>query len=61
MGVIINLKLNLISIRSQPTLKFILLYNIEFDARRNEVQSHHIIYHILCGRHYAVVNYNKYS
>lgn len=59
MGVIINLKLNEISIRLQPTLKFILLYNIEFDARRNKVQSHHIVYHILCGRNYAVVNYKK--
>lgn len=46
MGVIINLKLNEISIRSQPTLKFILLYNIEFDATRNEVQSHHIIFYV---------------
>lgn len=59
MGVIINLKLNEISIRSQPTLKFILSYNIEFDARLHEVPSHHIIYYILYGRHYAVVTYKK--
>lgn len=61
MGVIINLKLNEISIQSQPTLKFILLYNIEFDARRDEVQSHHIIYHFSCGWRYTVVNYKNSS